>query len=132
MPSLLLCTRVRERKLITFTFPPRNRNSLNNMTNIIERTVTNPLTTTWLVVLGLLSVVTLYPVIPRFVLSVRELYERDSRGRWQGIDTGFGVSSRTFAERDPVVSDIAFADVRRGRDLEGDEEIQLGPVADTR
>lgn len=29
--------------------------------------------------------------MPRFIISIRERYER--RGDWQGIDTGFGLSS---------------------------------------
>jgi hypothetical protein len=30
-------------------------------------------------------------MMPRFIIGVRELYDRRD-GRWQGIDTGFGVS----------------------------------------
>ncbi|KAF8135141.1 hypothetical protein EV363DRAFT_1160330 [Boletus edulis] len=33
----------------------------------------------------------MYTLIPRFVLSLRELYARDVR-RGSGIDTGFGLS----------------------------------------
>ncbi|KAI9574382.1 hypothetical protein HD554DRAFT_2165880 [Boletus coccyginus] len=30
-------------------------------------------------------------IMPRFIISIRELYDRDLQNRWQGIDTGFGV-----------------------------------------
>lgn len=136
-PSILLFhrillapyTRVRTHKLNSLAcFSQQNRNLLNNITNVIEKVSMNPLTTPWLVFLGLLGVISLYPVIPRFILGVRELYDKDSRGRCEGIDTGFGVSSR--AERNAVNSAIAFADVGGDRDLEGDEEIQLEQVGD--
>jgi len=32
--------------------------------------------------------------MPRFIISVRELYDRDLTARWQGVDTGFGVLSQ--------------------------------------
>ena len=86
----------------------------------------NSLITAWLIILRLLSVITLYPIIPRFIISVRELYERDTHGRCQGIDTGFEMSSRMMDERDVVVSAIAFA---MGRDVE-DEEMQLEEFQD--
>jgi hypothetical protein len=42
-------------------------------------------------------------IMPRFIISIRELYHRDLRNRWQGIDTGFGVFSQTidFVDFDP-------------------------------
>ncbi|KAF8550482.1 hypothetical protein OG21DRAFT_1499748 [Imleria badia] len=30
-------------------------------------------------------------IMPRFIMSIRELYDRDLENRWQGIDTGFGM-----------------------------------------
>ena len=41
--------------------------------------------------LGMFSSVAICPIMPRFIISIRERYER--RGDWQGIDTGFGLSS---------------------------------------
>ena len=49
--------------------------------------------------------------MPRFIVSIRELYDRDLRGRWQGIDTGFGVLSQPVSSGNTVVSAIEFADV---------------------
>ena len=66
-------------------------------------------------VLAMLCYVTLCPIMPRFIISVRELYDRDLRGRWQGIDTGFGVSSHVFSEN-AGVSAIRFADVTPGQE----------------
>lgn len=40
----------------------------------------------------ILEYVPIYTLTPRFILSVRELYARDVRGRREGIDTGFGLS----------------------------------------
>ena len=42
---------------------------------------------------------------------MRELYDRDLRGRWQGIDTGFGVLSQPIFNGNTAVSTIRFADV---------------------
>jgi hypothetical protein len=50
-------------------------------------------------------------VMPRFIIGVRELYDRDLRGHLQGIDTGFGVSSKPISSGNAVVSAIQFADV---------------------
>lgn len=53
--------------------------------------------------------------MPRFILSVRELYDRDLRGHFQGVDTGFGVS-QSIGSQDGAISAIAFADVGVGHD----------------
>ena len=61
-------------------------------------------------------------IMPQFIISIRELYHRDLRSRWQGIDTGFGVVSRPFASGDAALSAIDFADImERGQALEDDE-----------
>ena len=74
--------------------------------------------------------------MPRFIISVRELYDRDLRARWQGIDSGFGVLSQPIVSQNGAVSTIAFADVTPGQDqVEGgdaddSEAIQLEVVGD--
>jgi hypothetical protein len=71
-------------------------------------------------------------IMPRFIISVRELYDRDLRAPGQGIDSGFGVSSQPIR----VLSAIAFADVAPGQDqvVESDtgysEAIRLELVGD--
>ena len=54
--------------------------------------------------------------MPRFIVSVRELYDRDLRGRWQGLDTGFGVLSQPVSSESAAVSTIEFADVAPGHE----------------
>ena len=56
--------------------------------------------------------------MPRFIVSVRELYVRDLHGRWQGIDTGFGVLSQPISNGNTTrtVSAIRFADVTLGQE----------------
>ena len=78
----------------------------------------------------------LCPILPRFIISVRELYDRDLRGHFQGIDSGFGVLSQPIASQNGALSAIAFADVAPGQDqvVEGDadnsEAIRLEVVTD--
>ena len=79
-------------------------------------------------VLLLLSYIALCPIIPRFIISVRELYDRDLRGRWQGIDTGFGVLSQPISGGNAAVSAIQFADVAPGQE-EG--QVAEGEVDDS-
>ena len=65
-------------------------------------------------------------MMPRFIIGVRELYDRDLRARWQGIDTGFGVLSKHSVNA--VVSAIVFAEgapgqgQRQGQVAEGDAD----------
>jgi hypothetical protein len=65
--------------------------------------------------------------MPRFIISVRELYDRDLCGRWQGIDTGFGVLSQPVSGGNAAMSAIQFADVAPGQE-EG--EVAKGEVDD--
>jgi hypothetical protein len=71
---------------------------------------------TSLFVLAICYYTTLCPTMPRFIISVRELYDRDLRGRWQGIDTGFGMSSHVSSgNATRTMSAIEFADVAPGQ-----------------
>lgn len=75
-------------------------------------------------------------MMPRFFLSVRELYDRDSRGRCQGTDTGSDVFSQHTTSENGVVSMIAFAPGQQetmsmeGRLAEDLEAIQLVDVVE--
>ena len=64
------------------------------------------------------------PFIPHLILGVRELYDRESHGRSQGMDTGFGVLSHSTFRGSVVMSTIVFADATPRQDLgvEGDME----------
>ena len=68
------------------------------------------------------SYATIGPLMPRFIISVRELYDRDLHRRQQGVDTGFGVISQAIASENVTVSATAFADVPPGPEqaVEGD------------
>lgn len=57
----------------------------------------------------------LYTMLPRFIISIRELYDRQCHRHCQGIDTGFGVLSQLATDEDQVVSAIAFADAIQGQ-----------------
>jgi hypothetical protein len=69
------------------------------------------ITSTLGLVLTVLTYMTLCPIMPRFIISVRELYDRDLHRRWQGIDTGFGVLSQPVSSGNAAMSAIRFADV---------------------
>ncbi|KAF8122272.1 hypothetical protein EV363DRAFT_1555210 [Boletus edulis] len=60
-----------------------------------------------------------YIAIPRFIISIRELYDRDIH-RGFHIDTGFGVQSRSNAGADATVSAIVFEDGNQSSEVAGD------------
>ncbi|KAN0075457.1 hypothetical protein V8E55_011480 [Tylopilus felleus] len=106
-----------------------NRNALYNFILVwlyTDPTIDNIL----LLFLTSFSYVTLFPMMPRFIISIRELYDHDHRGRLQGIDTGFGVSSQPVDSENTAVSTIAFADVAGGQEqgqaAEGDKGDSAG------
>ncbi|KAN0097473.1 hypothetical protein V8E55_001919 [Tylopilus felleus] len=65
-------------------------------------------------------------MMPRFVISMRELYDRDIQGRWEGIDSAFGVLSQPVASSDAHVPESTFGDVTSGQGegqaVEGDTD----------
>ncbi|KAI9567614.1 hypothetical protein HD554DRAFT_2266792 [Boletus coccyginus] len=88
---------------------------------------------TWKLFLVMLSRLAICPIMPQFIINVRELYDRDLRARWQGIYTGFGVLSQPIASQNVVVSAISFVDVGtgQGQGQGGDvEAIQLEELGD--
>jgi len=70
------------------------------------------------VFLGTFLYIAFYNLIPQFVIGIRELYDRDIRGRFH-IDTGFGVQSQSNAGLDVTVSAIVFMDEHNGSEVEG-------------
>ena len=74
--------------------------------------------------LSALSKLAIASVVPRFIISTRELYDRDLRRSWEGNDTGFGVLSRPAANGTAVVSAIVFAEANpaQSQAVEGDAE----------
>lgn len=76
-------------------------------------------------------------IMLRFIVGIRELYDRDLRKRWQGIDTGFGVFSQLVASSNATVSVITFADASPDQghwtaecSTDDSETIQLEMVGD--
>jgi len=57
-------------------------------------------------------------LVPRFTIGIRELYDRDIRGRFH-IDTGFGVRSRSNPGLDTTVPAMVFVGGNQGPDVEG-------------
>ena len=64
--------------------------------------------------LQLTSFTTITPLIPRFIISVREIYDRDTNGCLQ-VDTGFGALGRFVDDKNGLVSTIVFADRNPGQ-----------------
>ncbi|KAH0831393.1 hypothetical protein J3R83DRAFT_14058 [Lanmaoa asiatica] len=95
-----------------------------------------PLPTDLMVFLVTLSYSVSCAIMPRFIISIRELYDHDFRIRSQGLDTGFGVFSQPITSGSTSVSGIALEDgnPEEGRAAEGDvddsETIQLEVVGD--
>jgi len=71
--------------------------------------------------------ISMFPMVPRFVIRMRELFDEDSRGRLEGVDSAFGISSSSgnVAGQDTSVSEIGFADTNDHPGEESGEEIQL-------
>ncbi|KAN0093036.1 hypothetical protein V8E55_003820 [Tylopilus felleus] len=66
---------------------------------------------TYTIIVDMVSFMVVIPMMPRFIISMRELYDRDCCSRWKGIDSRFGVLSQPAASTNVVMSAIAFADV---------------------
>lgn len=73
------------------------------------------------IIMSTLSFVAYCPIVPRFILDLRELHDRDLRGRWQRIDTAFSARSQPISEQDVAVSAISFAEASsaEGPSIEG-------------
>jgi len=87
----------------------------------------DPLLPIWFLIGASLQTIIMYPTIPRFVISMRELFDKDSRGRLEGIDSAFGISSRSgnVSGRDHSITEIVFVDGTSHPDEEGGETIHV-------
>ena len=67
---------------------------------------------------------------------MRELYDRDLRRGWQGVDTGFGVLSQRFWGQNAPVTAITFSDIALEQDqvaewdADESEGVQLESLGD--
>jgi len=96
-------------------------NLFNNVSVVVSQVHTGALPPTWAVIFSLFGITTLYPIVPRFVLSMRELYEKESGN---GIDGGFGALMNGQCTN---VSTIVFVE-GESRQGEDGNEMQLGPA----
>ena len=78
----------------------------------------------WWILMTIAQNVPTITLVPRFILSLRELYASDLRGRQGGnIDTAFGLTS--VPGYDAAASAIMFVDGVQNEGEEHGEEIQL-------
>ncbi|KAF8452900.1 hypothetical protein L210DRAFT_3755841 [Boletus edulis BED1] len=84
-----------------------------------------------IVFLNVFLCIPFYTLIPRFIISIRELYDHDIRGRFH-IDTGFGLRSRSNPGLDTTVSAMVFVGGDQGPEVEGGTDnpgnLELGIV----
>ncbi|KAF8136934.1 hypothetical protein EV363DRAFT_1315936 [Boletus edulis] len=65
-----------------------------------------------------------FALVPRFIIGIRELYDRDAHGH-SHIDTGFGMRSQLNVGANTTMSAMIFTDVNRERqdpEVEGDAD----------
>ena len=92
--------------------------------NVLINTGDIPVDGWRLILVGVVELIPLYTLVPRFILSLRRLYERDLQGgRGSNIDTAFGVTS--MSGHGGASSTIMFADGGQNEGLEQGDEIQL-------
>ncbi|KAG9310222.1 hypothetical protein JVU11DRAFT_9867 [Chiua virens] len=104
-------------------------NLLNTVTFMIQSTESITISTAGMLFLFLFSYISMCTIIPRFIIGIRELYDRDHRARrCQGVDTGFGISSQPSGGEDRMeMSTIAFTDgASEGQIMERDAD-DAGP-----
>ena len=92
--------------------------------NLLISTGDFPTNGWWQVLIGVVQYIAPFTLVPRFVLSLRELYARDLKGRVGGdIDTAFGLTSESG--RGAALSAIKFAASAQNEGDDQGEEIQM-------
>ena len=61
-------------------------------------------------------------IMPRFIMSIRELYDRDHQDRCEGLDAGFSIFSQPSSSENQGVPAIA-SNVGMGEGREGSSEV---------
>jgi len=65
-------------------------------------------------------------IMPRFIISIRALYDHDQRNRYQGLDTGFGIYSQNEnTDVSRIIFRVTMEDLEAEGDMEGSEAISL-------
>ena len=84
---------------------PSTRNLLFNVYELIQPGTP---TVASMLFVSIFSYPVLSAIMPRFIISIREMYDRDRWNRWQGIDSGFGVCSQpSSSDSEDAVSPAA-------------------------
>ena len=101
--------------------PQTDRNVIYNTHDIIVNASGPTISATATIYLALFSSIAICTIMPRFIISIRELYNPEARRDWQGIDSGFGLSSQSTGGRMPT----AYTEIVQGqsRITEGDEDV---------
>ncbi|KAN0082779.1 hypothetical protein V8E55_008574 [Tylopilus felleus] len=96
-------------------------NVIYNTHDIIVNASGPTISATATIYLALFSSIAICTIMPRFIISIRELYNPEARRDWQGIDSGFGLSSQSTGGRMPT----AYTEIVQGqsRITEGDEDV---------
>ena len=78
----------------------------------------------WILLSGMAQCIPAFTLVPRFILSLRELYAHDVQGRrGSDIDTAFGFT--TTYSHGATVTAVIFAGGGRNEGLEQGEEIAM-------
>ena len=77
------------------------------------------------IVLGPMSAIAVITLVPRFILNLRRLYERDLQGRHWGSDINMALGLTSASGRQTPINAIVFADAGRNEGLEEYEETRM-------
>ena len=80
------------------------------------------------IVLGPISSVAMVTLVPRFILTLRRLYERDLQGRHCGSNNDMALGLSSASGRHAPVSTIVFANVEQNEGLEEYDERRMEGV----
>ena len=119
----ILSSSIRKQTNHSIVFFRTARNMFYNIATLVESKATGA--TTLVIVLAMLCSISMCPMMPRFIISVRVLYDRELRRGVQGVDTGFGVLSQTNTNQNGPLSAIAFADIAPQAGLEQDQIMEV-------
>lgn len=80
----------------------------------------------WWLLLIIVQFIPTFTLVPRFILSLRQLYAHDlNGGRGSEIDTAFGLAPVSECREDAAANTIQFADAEQNDWLEQDEDILM-------
>ncbi|KAF8126625.1 hypothetical protein EV363DRAFT_1298648 [Boletus edulis] len=96
---------------------------VNTIFNITTAIPTNTIPLLFILSLSYVSII---PLMPQFIISVREFHDHKHHGQWEGIDAGFGASLHLISGENAVVSAVAIADATVNQVMEGEADESEG------